>query len=460
MDRKIKVITTTSELSKCYQLRRSLIHHGYDFHIIEHKWEPVGFLGKIHETYKYLKALEGYTHFLYTDAWDTFAMAGPVELADKMPDGLLISAERACYPYPELASKYPANETPWKYVNGGGWCGEIAAFLRLYEDQPPTSEMNDQVWLTNQFLKLQDEGWVRLDYECRIFQTLGFCPASDFEYSLLSPSAKDIYYLYPNRLINSVTGFIPVFIHGNGHTAMDEIYKLLFVTFGSLQEVKSMWADTEDIHRQINEGFTQRVNADPKLKAYRDWIEEKIFGFGERSFLWMWKLLIDQIPEPNFLEIGVFRGQILGLIRMLSPGAKITGLTPLTSAGGHWESDYEADVKLLHETFDLKQPDIIKGLSTDADAMDRAVAGAPYDILYIDGGHDYETARHDVYHYSSMVKIGGYLVIDDCAHKYKLPDGYFRGIESVSRAVDELLPNAYYDEVFNVMHNRIFKRIK
>jgi hypothetical protein len=139
MDCKIKVITTTSDLSKCYQLRRSLIHHGYDFHFIEHKWEPVGFLGKIHETYRYLKALEGYTHFLYTDAWDTFAMAGPDELAAKMPDGLLISAERACYPYPELAAKYPAGESPWKYVNGGGWCGEIAAFIKLYEDQPPTS---------------------------------------------------------------------------------------------------------------------------------------------------------------------------------------------------------------------------------------------------------------------------------------------------------------------------------
>lgn len=444
MDRKIKVITTTSDLSKCYQLRRSLIQHGYDFHFIHHEW--TGFLSKIHETYKYLKGLEGYTHFLYTDAWDTFATAGPEELVSKMPDGLLISAERACYPHAELASQYPEHPSPWHFVNGGGWCGEIAAFIRLYEDQPPTTELNDQVWLTSQFLKLHADGWISLDYDCRIFQTLAFCPDSDF--------------VFDKRVFNTVNQTYPLFIHGNGHTPMDKTNDLLPISLESLKGVQSMWADREDIHRQINEGFTALVNADLKLKAYRDWIEEKIFGFGERSFLWLWKLLIDEVPEPSFLEIGVFRGQILGLIRMLSPGARVTGITPLDSSGGHWESDYAADIKLLHETFSLKQPGLIKGLSTNDEVFSQADSGGPYDIIYIDGGHDYATARHDVYKFSSLVKIGGYLVVDDCAHRYKLPEGYFRGIESVSKAVDELLPNEYYTEVFNVMHNRVFKRMK
>lgn len=226
----------------------------------------------------------------------------------------------------------------------------------------------------------------------------------------------------------------------------------------SIKEVQSIWQDTPETHKAINEYFTEQVNADPKLKAYRDWIEEKIFGFGERSFLWMWKLLIDEIPAPEFLEIGVFRGQILGLIRLLSPEASITGITPLDSTGGHWESDYAEDIKLLHTTFDLKQPDIIKGLSTDEAVLE--VSKKEYDIIYIDGGHTYEVAYHDVYHYSGLVKIGGYLVIDDAGNKFNMPDGYFKGIEVVSKAVDELLPNAYYEEIFNVMHNRVFKRIK
>jgi hypothetical protein len=299
--------------------------------------------------------------------------------------------------------------------------------------------------LTNQFLKLHNEGWLKLDYVCEIFQTLGFCPDSDFDMK--------------GRFTNTVTKSTPLFIHGNGHTPMGKIYELLPKTMNSIKEVRSIWQDTPESHKTINEYFTRQVNANPKLKAYRDWIEEKVFGFGERSFLWMWKLIIDDIPAPEFLEIGVFRGQILGLIRMLSPKASITGITPLDSTGGHWESNYAEDIELLHQTFKLKQPTIIKGLSTDAEVLEQ-VSKKMYDIIYIDGGHSYEVARHDVYRYSSFVKVGGYLVIDDAGCKFNMPEGYFKGIEEVSRAVDELLPNEYYAEVFNVVHNRIFKRIK
>lgn len=444
---KVIVITTTSDLSKCYELKRSIVYHGWDYHFIQHEWD--GFLGKLHHTYNYLKTLEGYTHFIYTDAWDTFAVAGPDAVT--VPDGLLISAERACYPHPEKAVLYPDNPSPWKYVNGGGWCGEIAAFIRMYELCPPTTELNDQVYLTDQFLKGYD--WIKLDYECEVFQTIGFCPGEDFE--LDHCYSDDDWFLFKNSIHNT----FPAFIHGNGHTPMPHIYELIPKTMNSIKEVQSIWQDTPESHKLINETFTEKVNTDPKLKAYRDWIEEKIFGFGERSFLWMWKLLIDEIPAPEFLEIGVFRGQILGLIRLLSPKASITGITPLDNTGGHWESDYAADIKLLHTTFKLKQPRIIKGLSTDDEVL--AEAGKKeYDIIYIDGGHSYDVARHDVYRYSSFVKVGGYLVIDDAGNKFNMPEGHFKGIEEVSKAVDELLPNEYYEEVFNVMHNRVFMRVK
>ncbi len=438
-------ITTTSELDRCTQLKRSLILNEWPFHFIVHDWHPQGFLGKIHETYKYLKGVTDYTHFIYTDAWDTVAMKGPDAVA--IPDGFMISAERACYPHGDKEPLYPKHPSPWHFVNGGGWCGEIATFLKYYELHPPTTELNDQVWLTDLFLKFQKEPDITLDYECRIFQTLAFCPESDFSY----PDGK---------VFNTVNQTYPAFIHGNGHTPMPHIYKLFPDTMNTLNEAASQWANNRETHKRINETFTANVNATPELKAYRDWIESKIFGFGERSFLWMWKLIVDTLPPDfSFLEIGVFRGQILGLIRMLAPKATITGITPLDSSDGHWESDYAADIKLLHDTFKLKQPKIIKGLSTAPEVMEKASAKM-YDIIYVDGGHTYEVAKHDVFKYSSFVKVGGYLVIDDCSHKYDLPDGYFRGIEPVSRAVDELLPNDYYKEVMNVMHNRIFRRVR
>lgn len=439
----IKFLTTTSDISKCYQLKRSLMHFGWDFHIIEHEWK--GFGGKIIETYNYLKANPDITHFFYSDAWDTFVLGTMEEAIGKLAslEVIFFGTEKACYPHPEKADKYPERNSPWKYLNGGVWFAPADLFCKMVESAFPANDVNDQAWFTDRFL----EGYINLNYSCDIFQTIAF-------------TATEEVVADGERLLNTILGTKPIFIHGNGHTPMDQVYDLLPVSFDRLKDVRSMWTDQQEIHRLINDRFTDLVNADPKLKAYRDWIEGKIFGFGERSFLWMWKLLVDEIPEPNFLEIGVFRGQIIGLIRMLSPGARVTGITPLTSAGGHWESDYAADIKLLHDTFSLEHPAIIKGMSTDDDAYSQAEAGGPYDILYIDGGHDYHTARHDVYKYSSLVKVGGYLVVDDCAHRYKLPDGYFRGIESVSRAVDELLPNDYYTELFNVVHNRIFKRIK
>jgi len=237
----------------------------------------------------------------------------------------------------------------------------------------------------------------------------------------------------------------------------------------NLQGFKELWKDQREIHQWLNETFTSKVNEDPELKAFRDFVEGnndtpvKIFGFGERSFLWLWKLIIDEMPDKfKFLEIGVFRGQVIALARLLADrdkkAATITGITPLDSTGGHWGSDYASDIRYLHDYFKLQQPTIIKGLSTDEGVV--RIAKDEYDIIYIDGGHEYEVAKSDIINYSPMVKEGGYLVIDDCANKYDLPYGYFRGIESVSRAVDEVLPNEQFKEIFSVVHNRVFQRVK
>jgi cephalosporin hydroxylase len=80
-------------------------------------------------------------------------------------------------------------------------------------------------------------------------------------------------------------------------------------------------------------------------------------------------------------------------------------------------------------------------------------------MVYIDGGHSYEVVQSDLKNYAPMVKPGGYLIVDDCCHKYNLPPGYFPGIESVSKAVDEVLPNEQFKELFSVVHNRVFQRV-
>ena len=149
----------------------------------------------------------------------------------------------------------------------------------------------------------------------------------------------------------------------------------------------------------------------------------------------------------------------MAAIKLCKSSAKVTGITPLDSTGGFHDTDYAKDIKDLHTKYKLKQPTIWKGLSSDAAILDKA-SKTEWDVIYIDGGHTYECAHHDVFRYSSFVKVGGYLIIDDCANNYPMPEGYFGGIAEVSKAVDELLPNEHYKEVFSVVHIRVFKRVK
>ena len=220
---------------------------------------------------------------------------------------------------------------------------------------------------------------------------------------------------------------------------------------------------------QLVKDYTDKVNADQELKAYRDWIEANIFGFGERCFIWMWNDIIARMPQEfTFMEIGVFRGQILGLVKLLADrqGKKVRriGITPLDTTDGHWESDYEADIKKLHDTFNIANDyELITLDSTNPVAINLASKNPP-DVLYIDGGHTYEVVKSDLTNYIPILKVGGTLVIDDCNNAIPMPWGYFQGIQSVSLAVDEVLPREgsteYWKHELNLVHNRVLTKLK
>jgi len=215
--------------------------------------------------------------------------------------------------------------------------------------------------------------------------------------------------------------------------------------------------------------YTDKVNADKELKAYRDWIEANAFGFGERCFLWMWNEIVKKMPDEfTFMEIGVFRGQILAIVSLLAErhGKKVRriGITPLDTSDGHWESDYEADIIRLHDVFNIKDDyELIRLDSTNPNAIKLAGQNPP-DVLYIDGGHTYEVVKSDLTHYLPILKIGGTLVIDDCNNAIQMSWGYFQGIQSVSVAVDEVLPREgsteYWKHELNLVHNRVLTKLK
>ncbi len=228
----------------------------------------------------------------------------------------------------------------------------------------------------------------------------------------------------------------------------------------TLQDWQMLWHDTEAFAEAIHKMFGHYVNKTPSLKYHRDWIEKNGMGMGERSFQWMWKLIIDEMPEKfTFLEIGVFCGQILSLVRMLADEQKkdavIYGISPMDERGGEEPRDYFKLVEQVHDLQGIRKDyEIRQGLSQEQEIIDKT---PPLDILYVDGNHSYEGALSDLKNYTPFIKPGGYLVVDDCANDFKMPWGYFQGIQEVTDAVRDF-DKSGFEFVFSVVHNKIYKK--
>jgi hypothetical protein len=237
-----------------------------------------------------------------------------------------------------------------------------------------------------------------------------------------------------------------------------------------LQEFKEKYQDTPEFQQETDALFIELVNNEHVLKELRDFVEQNAFGFGERSFYHLHRMMVESIEdkELTFLEIGVFRGQctsLYGLFRELcNKNIRIIGVTPLDSSDGHWESDYALDIQIISDLFGLPYPEIIKGSSLEQETIYRC-KDLILNILYIDGFHSFDAVVSDINNYSPLVKVGGYMIIDDSANNMKCCyNGRFWGIQSVSDGVDSLLPpvteNENWEYIGGIIHNRIWRRIK
>ncbi len=240
----------------------------------------------------------------------------------------------------------------------------------------------------------------------------------------------------------------------------------------ALEELQRLWdGKSADVAKLINETLAAQTDANPNLKALRDFVEQNAYGMGERSFLAMWELILKECGTPPVLmEIGVHRGQILAAWRMIKPTACILGLSPFDGAEMGDTRDYRKDLEDLFKRFELEDVDkLFIGYSDHSETIESFKGFAEdwqpeqfLDVLYIDGGHSYETTRSDIEVYSPYVIPGGFLVIDDSANRFACPWGYFSGIASVSKAVDHCLPpgtpNDQWEHIGAVVHNRIWRK--
>lgn len=260
---------------------------------------------------------------------------------------------------------------------------------------------------------------------------------------------------------------------------------------GHVKRYKNEGAYNDWVHAE----FARLTNEIAFLKEHRDYIETEQLGFGERSFHYMWYLLLSDLVEegdkPSLLEIGVYKGQVISLwsliARELGANVAISCITPLdgnlssnhllnnrilnqlrrmfssrfrkeSEAGNLYvREDFEGAIRSLFERFDLdiEEITIFRGLSSDPTII-KQLSGSTFGLVYIDGDHSFEAVTNDIQTYAPMVRPRGYLVMDDAS--YFLPGSTFwKGHKEVSRAC-EVIEEYGFTNVLNVGHNRVYQR--
>lgn len=233
----------------------------------------------------------------------------------------------------------------------------------------------------------------------------------------------------------------------------------------TISDLKNNWQDTPEYHKHIHESFIELVNNDELLNEHRTWVENNVFGFGERSFWWLWKLICDEMPhDAKMLEVGVFKGATISLWQTIPclPGNIVYGISPMDGTGLEWkQDDYRQHIINIHERFEQEMPIIFEGLSEDKEIIETANRVAPFDCVYIDGGHERRHIDNDLHYYAPLVKNGGYLVIDDAACWMNMPFGYFQGIQPVSDGLVDYMKEhgSEWEFITNVVHIMVYKRI-
>lgn len=203
------------------------------------------------------------------------------------------------------------------------------------------------------------------------------------------------------------------------------------------------------------------------LREHRKYFKSEGRGFGEDAFHAMWWLLLREFKPRNCLEIGVYRGQVISLWSLIATtlgfSCDVSGISPFTAAGDA-VSEYRDDVDYQQDTiesfsrFGLSHPVLVGALSADPEAISHVLA-RKWDLIYIDGSHDFEVVLADYCLCRDRLHPGGLLVLDDASlgTAYRPPLFAFAGHPGPSRVAAE-----YAMKELNFLgavgHNNVFRK--
>jgi hypothetical protein len=189
----------------------------------------------------YRRAATGHDTFIYSDGGDTFCQR-PFTVPN---DRLIWSTEKQCFPHTHLAKEYPTPtiDTPWRYLNNGGYGGSLALMIEFVDKYigklPMTANCQHETMTA--FIQAKKDGFpIEIDYGCELFQTIAFDPVKPLKGKAIDLASFSIhqdengvpkyggtdFIIRKGKVVNKLTKTTPAILHGNGRTPMEWIYQL------------------------------------------------------------------------------------------------------------------------------------------------------------------------------------------------------------------------------------------
>ena len=211
---------------------------------------------------------------------------------------------------------------------------------------------------------------------------------------------------------------------------------------------------------------------DEDLVRWRRYFEN-IGGFAQNSWYVFWAAFIKELDIKNFLDLGVHVGQFSILPALLGKRCdkefSIHMVSPFSGVVDKYSSYEQKD---YGQVFLQALADMIVdtckfvthyGLSQDQKIKNK-IKDIKFDLMYIDGSHDYDVVKQDIEFYVlQLLKPGGIVIFDDANFyiPYGRPEWEQQGYQDVVRAVTETMDgNSEFEHLFDLTHNRIFRRNK
>lgn len=136
--------------------------------------------------------------------------------------------------------------------------------------------------------------------------------------------------------------------------------------------------------------------------------------------------LVQELKPKRILEIGSLFGGTLWYWMQDAPGSKIVSVDLGVQSFDYRFQDIEA-ARTLWPVWERATGCELVQLRTDstfAYTIEEAAKHAPYDFIFIDGGHWYDVAMADFKNYWPMLRPGGMLAFHDIAYPDGNPDNY------------------------------------